>query len=97
MTKSPVSKIMEKAIATHESRNATYNNSFEEHGRIMVALFPDGITLSSVDDFNRFGVLNMIVSKLYRYCSNFELGHQDSIHDLGVYSFMLEYLDSKTE
>ena len=61
---------------------------------LMCALFPNGIVLKTPEDHNRFGVLTMIASKLNRYCNNFESGgHADSIHDLGVYAFMLEELD----
>jgi hypothetical protein len=34
--------------------------------------------------------------KLSRYAANFEKGgHQDSVHDLGVYSFLLEDFDDR--
>ena len=35
----------------------------------------------------------MIVTKLIRYCNQWSDKHQDSIHDLGVYSFILEDID----
>ena len=60
----------------------------------MKELFPNGVTLKTEGDFNRWGTMNMIVAKITRYANAFESGgHQDSIHDLGVYSFMQEELD----
>ena len=59
----------------------------------MKALFPNGIELKTVEDYNRFGVINMIVAKLTRYSQNWPKTHQDSLHDLGVYAFILESLD----
>lgn len=88
-----VPELLKAAAATYEQRNKIYGDSYKEHGKIMSALFPE-LTLSGVDDFNRFGVLNMMVSKLTRYAANFnEGGHEDSIHDLVVYSAMLLELD----
>lgn len=87
-------ELMEVAARTYKERNKVYGDSYKRHGSIMKALYPEGVTLETEQDFNRFGVMNMIVSKLCRYSNNFETGgHQDSIHDLGVYSFMLEELD----
>ena len=59
----------------------------------MKVLFPNGIELKTIDDFNRMGLLNMIVSKLIRYSNQWETKHKDSMHDLGVYCFMLESYD----
>tara|TARA_R110000796_G_scaffold23332_7_gene66925 strand:- start:975 stop:1169 length:195 start_codon:yes stop_codon:yes gene_type:complete len=59
----------------------------------MTSLFPEGINLNTVDAINRFGLLSMIISKLTRYCNQWDEPHKDSIHDLGVYSFMLEGVD----
>jgi hypothetical protein len=86
---------MEEGAATFRERNKVYGNNYHTHGEVMMKLFPDGVELKTVADFNRFGILNMKVAKLTRYCNNFSTGgHQDSIHDDGVYSFMLEELDA---
>ena len=42
---------------------------------------------------NRYGALSLIVTKLVRYCNKWDKPHQDSIHDLGVYAFILETVD----
>ncbi len=86
---------MEKALKTLQERGAQYGDSYVRHGKVMAMLFePIFPHPMSEAEYNRFGVLNMIVSKLIRYCANFEDPHIDSIHDLGVYAFILEELDT---
>ena len=87
---------LKKAAETYAERNKVYGNTYKRHGQVAAALFPDGVTLKTVDDHNRFGVLTLVIGKLTRYCTNFSTGgHADSIHDLGVYAFMLEELDAE--
>jgi hypothetical protein len=83
--------ILEAALETFKERNKTYGNSADMHGNVMEALFPNGISIVGAEGFQRFSLLNLKITKLVRYCNNFEQGgHLDSIHDDGVYSFMLE-------
>jgi len=90
-------EILESALKTHKEKGAEYGNTYLMHGEIMKALFPKGLNLESAEDFTRFGTLNMIVSKLGRYASNVSRGntHTDSLHDMIVYSAMLEEIDRK--
>ena len=89
---------LNSASMTYVQRNKQYGNSYKMHGKVIEALFPKGIRLDSVEDHNRYAIINTIVGKLNRYCNNFKTGgHQDSIHDIGVYSFMLEELDAEAE
>lgn len=90
-----ISEIFENAIDTFNERNMTYGSSYKRHGEVMKSLFPHGLSLNTVDDFNRFGIFNMQVSKLMRYANSWNNNHIDSTHDLGVYSFMLEEIDRK--
>lgn len=83
-----------QALSTYVERNRAYGNSYHKFGTVMAALFPNGLTLNSVEDFNRYGVFFMQISKLIRYSTDPKKGHLDSVHDLGVYSFMLEELDA---
>lgn len=82
------------ALSTYAQRNRQYGNSYHKFGRVMMELFPNGVCLKTVEDFNRYGVLFMMMSKITRYSSDPHKGHLDSVHDLGVYSFMLEELDA---
>jgi hypothetical protein len=79
---------------TYEERNAIYGDSYKQLGWVMMALFPEGITLKSVADFNRFGCFFEMVNKMQRYGNTFHKGgHEDSTHDISVYSQMLQELD----
>ncbi len=84
---------MRDALNTFEQRAKVYGDSCTRHGEVMKALFPNGIKLETQDDFNRFGILNMQISKIIRYTRSWKDRHIDSSHDLGVYSFMQEELD----
>lgn len=88
---------LRKAIKTAEERGKVYGHDGSEViGRAMSKLFPNGITLTSEDDFARFSIFNMMMAKIGRYAKNFSKGgHGDSVHDIGVYSFILEDLDDR--
>lgn len=85
--------ILREAANLFQERNAVYGNNYERVGAVMKGFFPDGITLSSVEDFNRFHIFMLMVVKMSRYTVNWEKGHQDSIRDNTVYSAMLEMID----
>jgi len=90
-----VPELLEKASDTFTERGDTYGDSVHRFGATMAALFPDGITLHGAQDWDRMGLLVQIVSKLTRYVNDFQTPHLDSIHDMGVYAFMLEAEDTK--
>lgn len=87
-------EILREAADLFQERNAVYGNNYERVGEIMVGLFPNGLTLKTAHDHNRFHILMLMVVKLSRYTVNWEKGHQDSIRDNTVYSAMLEMIDS---
>jgi len=81
------------SLETFEQRNGIYGDAWVASGGIGLALFPTGVTLQTEMDFQRFGILQQIISKLARYAANFEEGgHQDSAHDMIVYAAILEHL-----
>jgi 8-oxo-dGTP pyrophosphatase MutT (NUDIX family) len=86
---------LEKAANTFRERAKLYGSNYNQFGGVMQRLFPDGVTFDSPEQWNRFGILAHIVTKLTRYTQRPHQGHQDSIHDIGVYSFILEELDLK--
>lgn len=90
-------ELIAQAQKTFAERNKTYGSSYLRHGRVMKELYPDGVKLETIDDFNRFGVINMLVSKMCRYATDPKKGHLDSIHDNGVYSFILEEIDTNAQ
>lgn len=86
-----VPDILKSMASTFEERNKLYGSAYKRHGDVMAGLFPEGVTLRTEEEFNRYGVLVMIVSKLNRYASNLTRGgHKDSAHDMAVYAAMLE-------
>lgn len=88
---------LEEALRTFKERNKQYGDNYLTHGQVMTVLFPKGVKLETVEDWNRFGIVNMVVAKLTRYAQAWPQVNKstiDSVHDLGVYSFMLESLDS---
>lgn len=101
MTEKFVPEALRKAAAIYEERNKLYGDNYKNFGKVMLALFPEGIYHGSsnpqpFDEINRYGVLIQIVSKLTRYCENFgKGGHDDSLDDLAVYAMMLKELDNE--
>jgi hypothetical protein len=88
-------KILEAAAKTYRERNAVYGDNYLRVGRMLEALFPDGILLKTAADHNRFHLFMLNIVKLSRYAVNFNNGgHQDSIHDATVYAAMLESIDT---
>lgn len=89
---------LRKAAEIYEERNKRYGSNYKRFGLVLAALFPDGISIASAEDpvkaGNRLGVLIQILSKITRYCENFNRGgHADSLDDLAVYAMMLRELD----
>ena len=75
-------------------RNAAYGDSYHTFGKVLAELYPDGITLHGIDDFNRFVCYFQALGKLVRYAPNFHKGgHIDSLDDCSVYCQMLQQLD----
>jgi hypothetical protein len=87
-----VPEILTEAAKTYAERNKVYGDNYKHFGSAMAAMFPNGLTVKSADDWNRLGILVQIVSKVTRYANSFENGHIDSAHDACVYSAMLEEL-----
>lgn len=76
---------------TYQERSKMYKNNYKQIGAVMAALYPDGVTLKTKDEHNRFHLFLMMQIKMTRLV-NMDLNHQDSCHDIGVYSAMLKSL-----
>lgn len=88
-------QILSRLSDLHKTKNEEYGNGYLEFGKIFMGLFPNGVKLETESDFTRFGALNIMVSKLDRYCKNFTKGgHSDSLDDLSVYTAMLREIDN---
>lgn len=80
----------------YEERNKLYGDNYKRFGDIMHALFPDGLTIQTPQEWNRLGVFVQIISKSTRYAALFNAwGHKDSLDDSAVYAMMLSELDEE--
>jgi hypothetical protein len=93
MTKS-VPQALNDLGALYEERNALYKDNYKNFGKTLVGLLPDGITLKTEEEFNRFAIFMQMVHKQSRYAhSILSGGHPDSLDDISVYSQMLREYD----
>jgi hypothetical protein len=92
-------EIAEKCITLMKERSNQYSHDGEDHihAKIMLLLFPNGIT-GSFEHFARYKELSFIVEKLCRYTAHFnseEYGHEDSVLDLICFAIMLAAIDAR--
>lgn len=87
-----VPEILADAASTFEARNAAYGNAYAGIGRVLRAMWPDGLRIQGEEEFGRLALLIMCVGKMHRYASSFATGHIDSARDAAVYAAMLEEL-----
>lgn len=91
-------QIFKDSLATIIEREALYGSGSGDLGRALAALFPDGVTLETEEDFARFYDFQQVMAKLNRYAKSFsDGGHLDSIHDAGNYAKLLEAQDRRAE
>jgi hypothetical protein len=82
-------KTLSIAAKTFARKNKRYGDNWENVGKVFVALYPNGITLKTEFDFILFHWLSWKIGKLTRFTQTNHT-HLDSLHDDGVYTFMLE-------
>ncbi len=86
-----VAEILRQAAQTFEDRHAVYGDNYKDFGPIMAAMFKDGLTLKTAEDWQQLGIFVQIMNKATRYANTLTKGgHQDSAHDGCVYFAMLE-------
>lgn len=94
MAKQPKPKnaadILTEMAATYRERNAVYGDNFRMVGKLMAVLFPNGVP-AEVLHSDQFHLFELKLVKLSRFAIS-GLTHQDSIHDDGVYSAMIEQI-----
>lgn len=92
-----VPEILAGAAKTFAERQAVYSKDgpgFEKHGKILAVLFPNGVKFDDPVQFTRWVLFNNVLTKVCRYAENMGTGgHLDSVHDIGVYAFILEAHD----
>jgi hypothetical protein len=95
MTKSVASKF-EQMAETFRERGAMYGRNYVKLGQAMHALFPEGLTINTPEDWTRLHLFMLGMTKQSRYANNFTKGgHPDSIHDSAVYNTILEAYDEE--
>lgn len=81
-------ELLKSLAETFRSRDADYGANYNSLAKVMVALFPNGITCKTEEEFLRFDFIHHIVSKLTRF-TGAKMTHEDSIYDLSLYAIML--------
>lgn len=83
--------ILEQGAETYRERNELYGDNYKDFGKIMVTMFPNGLMIHTVDEWNRVLSFAHVQEKLTRYARQFKNGgHKDSAHDTMVYAAMLD-------
>mgnify|MGYP000906802733 FL=1 len=81
--------ILDEMADTFRERQKVYKDNYRKVGPVMVALHPDGVSLSTVGDHEFFHLYSLLIVKLTRFATS-DLTHIDSLHDLCVYGSMLD-------
>jgi hypothetical protein len=89
--------MLREAAAVYEERNKLYGDNYKHFGKAMMAIFPNGLTVSTEKEWNKLGVLIQMASKLTRLGQTFPNIHDDSCLDESVYSMMLRELGQEDE
>lgn len=87
--------LLHKMADLFAERNAVYKDNFRMVGKIMEAMFPEGLELKTPEDHNKFHLFMLAIVKLTRYAINYREGHKDSIEDMIVYLSMVAALDAE--
>lgn len=95
-TKNDVKERLEKLGALFQQRNGDYGDTFRSFGLTMVGFFPEGLTVKTVEDWNRLALYMHVMDKMARYATNFPKGgHKDSLDDVAVYAQILQMIDAE--
>lgn len=82
-------KRLEAMAATFRERNSKYGDNYITLGKVMVALFPDGITLKTEKDFILYHWMDWAMGKWTRFVKT-KMTDTESVHDGAVYMAMIE-------
>jgi hypothetical protein len=84
------------ASDTFREKRKQYGNNYRVLGKVMSAMFPDGLTIKTETDWNRIHLFLLSMVKKTRYANNYEKGgHEDSVIDDIVYLAMLHEIDDE--
>lgn len=88
--------ILADMAETFRERNKVYGDNYKRVGDVMIALFPNGVNISTAEEFNKWHLFELMIVKLTRF-ANSNLTHIDSIHDCAVYAAMVQSLTEKEQ
>lgn len=95
LEKKTADKVLFEMAETFKQRNAVYGDNYRMVGPMMAILFPNGAS-KEILHCDQFHLFELIVVKLSRFAIS-DLKHVDSVHDMAVYSSMIEAIISSTE
>jgi hypothetical protein len=87
-TKTTAADVLESMAKTFASRNAIHDDAYKKITEMIKILFPNGISQELILSYE-WRIFELILVKIARFASS-GLTHQDSIHDNGVYSAIME-------
>jgi hypothetical protein len=73
-------KLLETSSELFKTKNAEHGDAYLKIGYMLENAFPDGVTLKTHHDFNKFTTLVQMFYKITRMC-NTCFGEKDTIHD----------------
>lgn len=87
-------QLLLEASQLFRERNPAYGDAYRQAGKVLAALFPNGINIETPEGWSQVAVLIHIINKLLRIAAAGESGADtdDSCRDLTVYSAMLHSL-----
>ncbi len=89
-------EILNSTAHLFRKKREEYGNNYLVIGKIMSAMFPEGLTVKSEEEWNRLHLVLLSIVKISRYSFNYQKGgHNDSLLDLLVYVAMLSEMDDE--
>ncbi len=82
-------EILKKCAEIYNEKGKEYGHTYEDFGKIVMAYFPDGLSIKTEKEANKFGVFFMMMHKMMRIISS-KFNSKDSMIDLSVYSALLK-------
>jgi hypothetical protein len=80
----------------YAQRNKLYGDNYKNTGKVLKGMFPNGITLNTEAQFNRFALFIQIIHKSTRIAQSLPRdSHEDSLDDLAVYAQMLRHWEDE--
>jgi hypothetical protein len=82
--------------ALYKQRNRLYGDNYKHTGKVLKGMFPNGVTLTTEDEFNRFALFIQLVHKSTRIAQSLPgKSHEDSLDDMAVYAQMLRHWEDE--